>query len=154
MILYRDNKCYRLDCTEGISIINKILLDYTFPNEYFFDLGEKLNFLDIVTDLYSKPFHFITTKQEWLAYEKNSELHYLMKSEKSKDEFKKFWVDPNFRFDGNKWDVTYYVLTPLGSIEKWDVSGEFFPDHQVNKILNIIIEEMKPKGSYIYPLVG
>lgn len=156
IFLETDDKDYvQLNCPSGIPSINIILGKYNFEQNDFANPEKVDSFLDLIIGYYVGT-RLIVGSSVFLEGHANTEVRdgWLRGREKREEVFKSFCKDPAFEFEGNNWKVVFNVFKPDGSVDKWEVWGEYDADSKSNIIHTIDINRLKRKGTFSYPLSG
>jgi hypothetical protein len=80
--------------------------------------------------------------------------HWLRGREKSEAVLRQFCQDPHFTFEGNRWTVVFRVLRSDGGVDEWTAIGEHDPQARISKIEKVEGRQLRPKGTFFYPLAG
>jgi len=146
----------QINSPSGIGALSDLLGEYRFTRGDFADPEEVHWFLHEVLALYgnsrgaqvgSSVMLRITERDGGVAL-------WLEGTEKSEAAFLELCRDPEFSFDGNQWDVGFHVFQQGGSVERWEVKGEFDSENECNRIHAIDITLVKPEGTFYHEIMG
>ena len=154
--LETDGDYVQVNCPSGIPALNEILSEYTFTREDFDNREKVHDFLEQIEHYYGKVGGSCVGSSIFLETDAQEEVRadWLQGREKNEAVFKSLCKDPHFKFEGNKWSVTFNVFEADGSVDKWEVTGEYDTETQSNKIYTIDISRLKRKGTFYYPIAG
>jgi hypothetical protein len=134
--------------------INNRLIDYMFLERYFDESDRIWAFLQEIAVLHYDSYPFVASSGTLWSVRQNDISSWLKAKEKSENVFRELCSSPKFMFEGNKWKVTFNVFKKDGSVDKWHVEGEHYPQKRYNQIRKIEIRALKPKGTFSCPLIG
>lgn len=156
--LETDGDYIQINCPSGIPALNEILSEYTFAKEDFDDRKKTHYFLEEIEHYYGAVGGSCVASSVFLETDARKEMgdraDWLQGKEKNEAVLVRLCKDPRFEFEGNKWRVTFNVFEPDGSVDKWEVTGEYDPGTQSNKIHTIDVSRLKRRGTFFYPVAG
>jgi hypothetical protein len=80
--------------------------------------------------------------------------HWLRGKEKNKAILTRLCQDPQFRVADNRWTVTFNVFRSDGGVDEWTVIGVHDSESRTNKIEKMEGRQLRPRGTFFYPLAG
>jgi hypothetical protein len=134
--------------------INNSLIDYMFLKRYFDEPDRIWAFLQEIAVLHYDLYPFVASNGTLWTVRQNDISSWLQAKEKSEDVFRELCSSPKIVFDGNEWNVIFNVFKKDGSVDKWNVKGEYYPIKKYNQITKIEITALKPKGTFSCPMIG
>jgi hypothetical protein len=151
-----DGQYHTLNRDDGIPHINRVLMSYPFPREYFSQADRILEFLDVLVALRDHPSQTILTQRLLKDYDRLGIgiSHWLQGREKDEAEFRNMWYDPRIQFSNSEWTAVFNVVCPSGALDEWTVTGVHSEGTQTNEISSIRIRTLKGEGAYYYPIEG
>jgi len=153
--LSADNKFWRLNCSEGIASINKILMLYSFSEENFSDADKTQEFSRLLLDLYQGPDGEIASKSFLRKAERlNDLLSWMQGEEKDKSVFRNLCFDPVVKRENGDWNVTFNFINSMGGVERWVINGNIEKNKKHPQVHNIKSEKVKENGTFYYPIEG
>ena len=137
-----------------LSVINNSLNDYTFIKQYFDEPERVESFLQELVALHYNSYLLVGSSGTLRLMERGDISSWLRAKEKREAVLRELCSDPQFVFEGNKWKVVFNVFKKDGSVDKWEVVGEHYPEKRYNQVEKVEIRTLKPKGTFSWPLMG
>ena len=134
-----------------LEIINESLEDYMFIREDFNEPDRVWSYLEELVALYYKSYQQVGSSGSLKRMERSDLSAWLRGKEKSESVLRQLCSDPKFMLEANKWKIAFNVFKRDGSVVRWGVEGEYYPENQYNQIDKIEISTLKPKGTFSWP---
>ena len=139
---------------QELADINNSLIDYMFLKRHFDEPDRVWAFLQELAVLHYDSFPFVASGGTLWTVRPDDISSWLNAKEKREIVFKELCTDPKFMFEQNMWKVAFNVFKKDGSVDKWQVEGEYYPQERYNQVEKIKISTLKPKGTFSCPMIG
>jgi hypothetical protein len=134
--------------------INNNLIDYMFLKRHFDEPDRIWAFLQELAVLHYDSFPFVASRGTLWTVRPDDISSWLNAKEKNEKAFKELCSDPQFIFEENKWKVVFNVFKKDGSVDKWQVEGEHYPQKRYNQVQKIKITTLRAPGTFSCPMIG
>lgn len=145
-----------MNAASGIGAINDLLQEYPFTHHDFADPESVHWFLEEIVSLYGDRFGTFVGSSVMLRISETDGgvALWLEGTEKSEKVFLDLCSDPQFIFEGRRWKATFHVFPQGGSVERWEIKGEFDLENRCKKIYTIDSRLIRPKGTFYHKVMG
>jgi hypothetical protein len=154
LFMEREGHYLRLDSRAELVGINELLREYRFTRQDFQDPQATFDLFGDIATLHgvSRGMPACSFALTMMTDSETGLQLWLHGTETDEGVIKELCRDPEFVFQGHKWEVSFNLFLPDGRVDQWRLVGKHDPQANANEILRIDVTTIKPPGTLSYPL--